>query len=154
MRLGALPGCARDALAWFRRAHRPSLWGDDQQRQQDAVEGTECALGSSQPELTAAYAATVVALTQIIAAFNQQIPALEAQVGMSFRRHPAARIPLNQPQLGPQLAARVLGEFGDAPHRYATAKGRKKLCLHQSHPGIGQPACAGRAGVGVVPLAW
>jgi transposase len=73
----------------------------------------------------AAYAATVVALTQIIAAFNQQIPALEAQVGASFCRHPAAGIYLSQPGLGPQLAARVLGEFGDAPHRYATAKGRK-----------------------------
>jgi hypothetical protein len=72
-------------LAWFRSwAYRPSLWGDDQQRQQDAVEGAECALRSSQPELTAAYAATVVALTQIIAVFNQQIPALEAQVGMFF----------------------------------------------------------------------
>ena len=77
------------------------------------------------PELTAAYAATVVALTQIITAFNQQIPALEAQVGSSFRGHPAAGIYLSQPGLGPVLAARVLGEFGDDPDRYATAKGRK-----------------------------
>lgn len=28
-------------------------------------------------------------------------------------------------RLGVVLGARVLGEFGDAPHRYATAKGRK-----------------------------
>jgi hypothetical protein len=31
----------------------------------------------------------------------------------------------SQPGLGVVLGARVLGEFGDAPHRYATAKGRK-----------------------------
>jgi Transposase/Transposase IS116/IS110/IS902 family len=77
------------------------------------------------PELTAAYAAAVVALTKVIAAFNQQIPVLEAQVASSFRDHPAARIYLSQPGLGPLLGARVLGEFGDDPHRYATAKGRK-----------------------------
>ena len=77
------------------------------------------------PELTAAYAAAVVALTQIITAFSQQIPALEAQVGSWFRGHPAAGIYLSQPGLGPVLAARVLGEFGDDPGRYATAKGRK-----------------------------
>jgi transposase len=51
-------------------------------------------------ELTAAYAATVVALTQIITAFNQQIPALEAQVGSSFRGHRSAGIYLGQPGLG------------------------------------------------------
>jgi hypothetical protein len=76
-------------------------------------------------ELTAAYAATVVALTRIIAAFNEQIPALEAEAASSFHRHPVAGIYLSQPGLGPQLGARVLGEFGDDPHRYATAKGRK-----------------------------
>jgi Transposase/Transposase IS116/IS110/IS902 family len=76
-------------------------------------------------ELTAAYAASVVALTQIIAAFSEQIPVLEAQVASSFRRHSAARIYLSQPGLGPLLGARVLGEFGDDAGRYATAKGRK-----------------------------
>jgi hypothetical protein len=34
--------------------------------------------------------------------------------GVSFRHHPAAGIHLSQPGLSPQLAARVLGEFGDA----------------------------------------
>ena len=76
-------------------------------------------------ELAAAYAAAVVALTKVIAAFSEQIAVLEQQVSASFRQHPAAGIYLSQPGLGPLLAARVLGEFGDDPHRYATAKGRK-----------------------------
>jgi Transposase/Transposase IS116/IS110/IS902 family len=80
----------------------------------------------SQPaELTAAYAAAVTSLTQVIAAFSEQIGMLEQQVGASFRRHAAAGIYLSQPGLGDVLAARVLGEFGDDPHRYASAKSRK-----------------------------
>ena len=35
------------------------------------------------------------------------------------------RIYLSQPGLGPILGARVLGEFGDDPHRYATGEARK-----------------------------
>jgi transposase len=42
-----------------------------------------------------------------------------------FRVHPDAEIILSQPGLGPILGARVLAEFGDDPHRYATAKARK-----------------------------
>src|SRR5215475_169637 len=76
-------------------------------------------------ELTAAYAAAVAALTKVIAAFNDQIEVLERQVSASFRRHASARIYLSQPGLGAVLAARALGEFGDDPHRYASAKGRK-----------------------------
>jgi hypothetical protein len=77
------------------------------------------------PELAAAYAAAVVALTKVIAAFSEQIAVIEQQVSASFRQHPSARIYLSQPGLGPRLAARLLGEFGDDPHRYASAKGRK-----------------------------
>jgi hypothetical protein len=80
----------------------------------------------SQPgELTDAYAAAVTSLTKVIAAFSEQIQMLEQQVDASFRGHTAAGIYLSQPGLGAVLAARVLGEFGDDPHRYATAKGRK-----------------------------
>jgi hypothetical protein len=77
------------------------------------------------PELTAAYAAVVVTLTKVIAAFSEQIAVLEQQVSASFRRHSSAGIYLSQPGLGPLLAARLLGEFGDDPDRYASAKGRK-----------------------------
>jgi hypothetical protein len=77
------------------------------------------------PELAAAYAAAVVALTKVITAFSEQITVIEQQVSASFRQHPSAGIYLSQPGLGPRLAARLLGEFGDDPHRYASAKGRK-----------------------------
>jgi transposase len=40
-------------------------------------------------------------------------------------QHPDAEIILSQPGMGPLLGARVLGEFGDAPGRYADAKARK-----------------------------
>jgi transposase len=42
-----------------------------------------------------------------------------------FGQHPDAEIYLSQPGLGAITGARVLGEFGDDPHRYATAKNRR-----------------------------
>jgi hypothetical protein len=53
-----------------------------------------------------------------------QIPQLEA-VGAHFGRHPDAEIYRSQPGLGVILGARELGEFGDDPHRYTSAKARK-----------------------------
>ena len=79
-----------------------------------------------QPQpLAEAYAATVRSLTVIIAALNGEIATMERQVTACFRRHPDAAIYLSQPGLGEVLGARELGEFGDDPHRYATAKARK-----------------------------
>jgi transposase len=87
------------------------------------------ALGSPQlaqpPQVTAAGAAVVRALAAVITTLNQQIKALESQVEAHFHAHPDAEIILSQPGLGPVLGARVLAEFGDDPHRYATAKARK-----------------------------
>ena len=79
-----------------------------------------------QPQpLAEAYAATVRSLTVIIAALNGEIGRMEGQVTACFRRHPDAAIYLSQPGIGEILGARQLGEFGDDPHRYATAKARK-----------------------------
>lgn len=79
-----------------------------------------------QPEaVTAAYAATVVALAQVIQALNTQIAALEEQVKAHFRAHPDAEIYLSMPGIGHITGARVLAEFGDDPTRYASAKARK-----------------------------
>ena len=50
---------------------------------------------------------------------------MEARVGELFRRHPDAGIYLSQPGIGDITGARMLGEFGDAPGRYASAKARK-----------------------------
>jgi transposase len=77
------------------------------------------------PAVTAAYAAVVRSLTTVIAAVDGQVKILEEQVSEHFRPHPDAEIILSQPGLGPVLGARVLAEFGDDPHRYASAKARK-----------------------------
>ena len=79
-----------------------------------------------QPQpVTAAYAAAVSSLTVIIAALNGEIAKMERQVTACFRGHPDAAIYLSQPGTGEILGARQLGEFGDDPHRYASAKARK-----------------------------
>jgi transposase len=75
--------------------------------------------------LTAAYAVTVRSLTAVITVLNEQVKELEGQVGAHFGQHPDAEIYLSQPGIGPVLGARVLGESGDDPHRYASAKARK-----------------------------
>jgi transposase len=64
-------------------------------------------------------------LAAVIAALDEQVTALQGQVEVYFGQHPDAEIYLSQPGLGPILGARVLSEFGDDPHRYATAKARK-----------------------------
>jgi hypothetical protein len=75
--------------------------------------------------VTAAYAAAARSLIALITTLNQQIKALEEQVGTHFGRHPDAEIYRSQPGMGAILGARVPGEFGDDPYRYASAKARK-----------------------------
>jgi transposase len=79
-----------------------------------------------QPEvITAAYAASIGALIAVLNVLNTQVKTMQGQVETHFGQHPAAEIICSQPGLGPVLGARVLAEFGDDPHRYATAKARK-----------------------------
>jgi transposase len=75
--------------------------------------------------VTAAYAVTVRSLIAVIAALNEQVKILQGQVEADFGRHPDAEIYRSQPGLGAVLGARVLGEFGDDPHRYADGKARR-----------------------------
>jgi transposase len=56
---------------------------------------------------------------------NAQVVRLEEALGAALGRHRQAPILRSQPGLGVVLAARLLGEFGDDPPRFATAKGRK-----------------------------
>ena len=72
-----------------------------------------------------AYAAVVASEVAIITALNTQIDRLGAVVGDHFGRHRDAEIYTSLPGLGVILAARILGEFGDDPDRYADAKARK-----------------------------
>jgi transposase len=75
--------------------------------------------------LTAAYAVTVRSLIAVIIVLNEQVKALQGQVEENFGRHPDAEIYRSQPGMGAILGARVLGEFGDDPHRYADGKARR-----------------------------
>ena len=101
-RRGDLPGRARDIQAALRAPHL------------------------SQPGVVAgAYAAAVTASVAVIGVLNEQVTVMEGTVGELFRRHPDAGIYLSQPGIGVITGARALGEFGDAPGRYASAKARK-----------------------------
>jgi transposase len=75
--------------------------------------------------LAQAFAATTKAAVGIISELNLGIADLEAALDDRFEQHPDADIYLSLPGLGDVLGARVLGEFGDDPDRYASAKSRK-----------------------------
>jgi transposase len=75
--------------------------------------------------VTAAFGATTRATVGIIGELNHQISDLEAELATHFEAHPDADIYRSLPGLGVILGARVLGEFGDDPNRYTTAKCRK-----------------------------
>ena len=77
------------------------------------------------PAVTAAYAVTVRSLIAVITVLNEQVKTLQGQVEADFGRHPDAEIYRSQPGIGAILGARVLGEFGDDPHRYADGKSRR-----------------------------
>jgi hypothetical protein len=80
----------------------------------------------AQPDaITEAHAASVRAQAAVITTLNEQIKVMEAKVRELFRRHPDAGLYLSQPGIGDITGARILGEFGDAPGRYASAKARK-----------------------------
>ena len=68
---------------------------------------------------------TVASLVKIIGETNHQIEQLEKTLETRFREHPDAVIYHSQPGLGTVLGARALGEFGDDPERYTSAKSRR-----------------------------
>ena len=75
--------------------------------------------------VAAAFGATTRAAVGIIVELNRQIAELEAELATHFEAHPDADIYRSLPGLGVILGARVLGEFGDDPNRYTTAKSRR-----------------------------
>ena len=84
------------------------------------------ALRSPQLEAPAAvsraFAASTRAAVAQISEINRQIKELEAELAAHFEQHPDAAIYRSLPGLGVVLGARVLGEFGDDPERYESAK--------------------------------
>ncbi len=107
--------------AALRRAHRRYI--DDKATALQAVLRAE---PLRQPTvIQAGYAAIVTSEVAVIETLNTQIDQLGQVVSAHFGRHRDAEIYASQPGLGTILAARVLGEFGDDPHRYLDAKARK-----------------------------
>jgi len=72
-----------------------------------------------------AYGVATEATIANIAQLNASIAKLEASLSTHFEQHPSAKVILSLPGMGTVLGARVLGEFGDDPNRYADAKSRK-----------------------------
>jgi transposase len=76
-------------------------------------------------DLADAYGAVVSSAVAVLGEMNRQLEHLEAEIGSSLEDHPDTEIIRSQPGLGVVLGARVLGEFGDDPNRYADARARK-----------------------------
>ena len=87
------------------------------------------ALGEDQlaqpSQLEDAYGVTTRVALGAIAHANNDVAELERALAMTFEQHPSAKIVLSLPGMGTVLGARVLGEFGDDPNRYADAKSRR-----------------------------
>lgn len=94
-------------------------------RAQAIVDGLRADTLTAPDPVVAAFGATTRAQVAIIAALNEQIAALDGELGAHFEQHPDADIYLSLPGIGVILGARVLAEFGDDPNRYANAKSRK-----------------------------
>jgi hypothetical protein len=69
--------------------------------------------------------ASASALVAVIVELTTQTSRLEAELAERFEQHPDAKIIRSLPGVGMIIGARVLGEFGDDPNRYADAKSRK-----------------------------
>jgi transposase len=89
---------------------------------QDALRPAQLAAPDAVAE---AMGASVAALVTVISALNAQVARLEETLAQGFEQHPDAKVIRSLPGLGMVLGARVLGEFGDDPNRYADAKSRK-----------------------------
>ena len=132
-----------DALAVLRVAPTPTLGaglsrskiaaalrrGGRQRRVEERAVEIQTALRSEQLHAPAAVAAamgaSVAASVAVIAEMAAQTERLAEELSSGFEQHPDAEVVRSLPGLGTILGARVLGEFGDDPHRYADAKSRK-----------------------------
>ena len=103
--------------------------GGRQRRVDERAAEIQAALRSEQLHASAVVAtamgASVAASVAVIAEMAAQVAVLAAELEAGFEQHPDAAVVRSLPGLGTILGARVLGEFGDEPNRYATAKCRK-----------------------------
>jgi transposase len=77
------------------------------------------------PVTAAAMGTAVASLASVVAEMTRQITVLEKQLTADFEQHPDAVVVRSLPGLGTILGARVLGEFGDVPDRFDSAKSRR-----------------------------
>lgn len=77
------------------------------------------------PHLISAYADEVSSLTRLLLQVRRELAGLEAQLRQAFSAHPDVKIFLSFTGLADILGARVLGESGDDPTRYADASARR-----------------------------
>ena len=75
------------------------------------------------PAVETALGHTVRGLIGIITAMQTAVEGLEQALAVEFDAHPLAATLRSAPGLGPVLGARVLGEIGDDPARFASAAG-------------------------------
>jgi transposase len=75
--------------------------------------------------ISTAMGVSVSASVAVIAAMVDQIAELARELETGFESHPDAEVVRSLPGLRTVLGARVLGEFGDEPNRYDSAKSRK-----------------------------
>jgi transposase len=133
----------RDALAVLSRAPTPQTGrrlspsaiatalrrGGRRRAIKDRAAEIHTALRAPQPEpptsLADAYGAAVAATVAVITEMTRQLATLEAELEQAFGAHPDAAIIRSLPGLGTILGARLLGEFGDDPHRYTDDRARK-----------------------------
>lgn len=80
---------------------------------------------AERPQVELAYGHTTRAHAAMIRAYNAQIAGLEEALTKDFEQHPDTGIIRSLPGMGTVLGARVLGEFGDDPNRFATAQSRR-----------------------------
>ncbi len=139
--LSALP--SRDAVAVLGRAPTPQAAkrltkpqikaalkkGGRQRRLDQRTDEIHQILGTDHldgPEVVAsAFGASTTATVAIISTITTQIGELADALEECFKEHPDAAIYLSLPGIGDVIGARVLGEFGDDPNRFADTKCRR-----------------------------
>jgi hypothetical protein len=103
--------------------------GGRQRRVDEKAVEIQAALRSEQlaapAAVEAAMGSSVAASVAVLAEMVTQIGHLAEELSSNFEAHPDAEVVRSLPGLGTILGARVLGEFGDEPNRYASAKSRK-----------------------------
>jgi Transposase/Transposase IS116/IS110/IS902 family len=103
--------------------------GGRKRRVDERTSEIQTALRSPQLQASAVVAtamgSSVSASVAVIATMVAQIAELARELEAGFDQHPDAEVVRSLPGLGTILGARVLGEFGDDPNRYATTKCRK-----------------------------